>query len=84
MVVLALASAGVLAVSALDPAAQPAPQAAQQTAPSAPVVCHIETIPGSRIGAFHVCMTQREWDARSGEAREYLTAMQNRSETFRP
>ena len=55
--------------------AAPNPPTASVSAP----VCHNEAVTGSRIGVFHVCMSQREWDARAAIAHGFLLRFQNRS-----
>ncbi len=82
MSLLAVAASVALAM-APEPAVQTSAPAQQMVASANPVICHNEAVPGSRIGAFHVCMRQSDWDARSTRAREYLVDIQNRGEALR-
>ena len=84
MSILALASAIGMAMAA--PASPTPPQMPPQAieASNAPVICHNETVSGSRVGVFHICMRQADWDARSTEARDYLQFIQLHAATLRP
>jgi hypothetical protein len=66
------------AEAAPSPASAPAPDkvAAAETTDDNPVVCKRVAVTGSRVKKEQVCRTQREWDAYSQRAKEFMRGIE--------
>jgi hypothetical protein len=70
------------AEAAPSPASAPAPDAkpdkvaATETTDDNPVVCKRVAVTGSRVKKEQVCRTQREWDAYSQRAKEFMRGIE--------
>jgi hypothetical protein len=73
---------------ACSPALAQAQPAGQQQTPAAKpkpdtkrLVCHDESVIGSRVATTHICMTAEQWKQREQDAREGTAQQQRQSYT---
>jgi hypothetical protein len=59
----------------------PAKPTQAQAADDSPVVCKRVAVTGSRVKKEKVCKTQRQWDAYSQRAKEFMRGIERRGTT---
>jgi hypothetical protein len=75
------APALLLATATLAEEQAPAPPTQAQAADESPVVCKRVAVTGSRVKKEKVCKTQRQWDAYSQRAKEFMRGIERRGTT---
>lgn len=70
------ASALLLATATLAEDQAPAPPTQAEAADESPVVCKRVAVTGSRVKKEKVCKTQRQWDAYSQRAKEFMRGVE--------